>query len=121
MHGIVCCLREVGSCAVILLVRMVVQLVLQTPFSVTVNAIPVTAALEKMSKRRHALEPALYRHVHALVHESDSRLFGSGLSAALAERATAFDTKLQRLFPRLFSSAGASYPQCSCDALFAHQ
>jgi hypothetical protein len=86
---------------------MAVQLVLQTPFTVTVNTLPVTSALESMSKRRHAMEPTFYRFATGWVHDRHAKLFGKGLDNALSEHANEFDTKLKTLFPRLFSSDSA--------------
>lgn len=87
---------------------MAVQLVLQTPFTVTVNALPVTSALESMSKRRHAMEPTFYRFATGFVRDRHAKLSGKGLQTSLAEHADEFDAKLKTLFPRLFSSESRS-------------
>ena len=85
---------------------MFVQVVVQVPFEITVNTIPVTSLLPTLSKRRHAFEQTLYKAMIKRVHEEESVLFGKGLSSVLHDCVAAFDVKLKSLFPRLFSTDG---------------
>lgn len=88
------------------------QLVLQVPFEITINTIPVTSLLPTLSKRRHAMEQSLYKHLVKSVRSDTSKLSGAGLSASFGDRVAAFDAKLKGLFPRLFSSDCKLFSAC---------
>lgn len=93
---------------------MAVQVILQPPFDVVFSTIPVSNVKHSFSKRRHALESSMHRHVLSTIRGRGSPLSGQKLDGLLADRANAFDAKLSLLFPRVFSTDRASPRSVAC-------